>query len=316
MSNGLYKFKLSPHGLSSIDNMGPNLISANRAIGFLSLLLAAGVALAVPFESSRDRGRHPPIGVSYLGFDRNEYPGDDKLAGLRQTFSFSGYWLNIPPGEKSNSWVGKRRVIQDVGFGFVVLFNGRQYADIKASGDAAKLGDSDAALAVSSVRREGFPSKTIIFLDQEQGGRLLPEQRSYLLSWSDGVISGGFRAGVYCSGIAVKESSGNTIVTAIDIRDHAGSRELHYWVANDSCPPSPGCAFPGKVSSPMASGISFAEVWQYAQSPRRLEFTKRCQSNYATDGNCYPPAGDHAQQLHVDLNVATSSDPSHARKKD
>jgi hypothetical protein len=34
---------------------------------------------------------------TYLGFDRNDYPGDANLHVLRQTFSFTGYWLNNPP---------------------------------------------------------------------------------------------------------------------------------------------------------------------------------------------------------------------------
>jgi len=35
---------------------------------------------------------------AYLGFDRNQYPGDANLKALRQTFSYTGYWLNNPPG--------------------------------------------------------------------------------------------------------------------------------------------------------------------------------------------------------------------------
>jgi hypothetical protein len=37
---------------------------------------------------------------SYLGFDRNTYPGDANLKALHQTFAYTGYWLNNPPGEK------------------------------------------------------------------------------------------------------------------------------------------------------------------------------------------------------------------------
>ncbi|HEX6465839.1 MAG TPA: hypothetical protein VFZ99_00960, partial [Terriglobales bacterium] len=44
--------------------------------------------------------------TAYLGFDRNLYPGDENLALLRKTFSFTGYWLNNPPGEQSNTWLG------------------------------------------------------------------------------------------------------------------------------------------------------------------------------------------------------------------
>src|SRR5580698_8772386 len=69
----------------------------------------------------------------YIGFDRNDYPGDANLKTLRQTFSYSGYWLNNPPGAKTNSWLGKRKTLEEAGFGFLVLFNGRTYAEIKAA---------------------------------------------------------------------------------------------------------------------------------------------------------------------------------------
>ncbi len=223
-----------------------NLNASVSRMGALLLVVATGASLAVPFQLARDSGTQSAH-AGYLGFDRNNYPGDANLKVLRQTFSYSGYWLSKPPGENSNSWAGKRRTLQAAGFGFLVLFNGRTDAQIKSAGDAAKLGSSDAATAVSAARREGFPSQTIIFLDQEEGGRLLPEQRSYLHAWVDGVNAVSFRAGVYCSGIASKEASGASIVTAEDIRQNAGGRKLEYWVVNDACPPSPGCAFPKPV---------------------------------------------------------------------
>jgi len=74
-------------------------------------------------------------------------------------------------------------VVQELGFGFLVVFNGRTFAQIKEAADATKLGASDGVMAVSSARHEGFPAGTIIFLDQEEGGRLLPEQRGYLHAW-------------------------------------------------------------------------------------------------------------------------------------
>ena len=255
-----------------------------------------------------------PAHAAYLGFDRNDYPGDESLKLLRSKFAFAGFWLNNPPGTSNNSWAGKRRAVQSLGFGFLVVFNGRTLAQIKAAGDATKVGASDGALAVSSARREGFPAKTIIFLDQEEGGRLLPEQRAYIHAWADAVQSAGFRAGVYCSGIAFKEGSGATVITAEDIRQNAGGRRLVYWVTNDSCPPSPGCVLPSKPPNPAASGVPFADVWQFAQSPRRAEFASGCSANYSTDGNCYPPGGE-AQDLHVDVDVATSADPSQARTR-
>jgi hypothetical protein len=254
--------------------------------------------------------------AGYMGFDRNDFPGDANLKILRQTFSYSGYWLNNPPGDQANSWVGKRKSLQTAGFGFLVLFNGRTYSEIKSSGDAQKLGDSDAAAAAKAALAEGFPAKTIIFLDQEQGGRLLPEQRAYVLAWVDGVTAAHFGAGVYCSGIAARESSGVSIVTAKDIRDHTDGRKIEYWIVNDSCPPSPGCTVSQKNMAPQGSGLPFADVWQFSQSPRRPDFAKGCHATYNKDGNCYPPNISATQRLHIDLDVASSSDPSHGRRPD
>jgi hypothetical protein len=282
--------------------------------------IIAGVLafLTVDFQLMPDSNT-PPAQAGIFGFDRNDYPGDSNLKVLRQTFAYSGYWLNNPPGAKANPWTGKQKTLQSAGFGFLVLFNGRTYAEIK-TGDADKVGRSDAAAAVSAARADGFPSQTIIFLDQEQGGRLLPEQRAYLHAWVDGVTSAHFAAGVYCSGIAAKEGSGTSIVTAEDIRENANGRKIKYWVVNDSCPPSPGCTVSAKSLSPAASGIPFADVWQFAQSPRRKDFARGCSASYNKDGNCYPPgivpAGDRTQKLNVDLDVATSSDPSHGRTRD
>jgi hypothetical protein len=245
---------------------------------------------------------------AYLGFDRNEYPGDANLKALRQTFSYAGYWLNHPPGEKTNTWTGHRPAVESAGFGFLVLFNGRLYAELKSEAKAAVLGRSDAQAAAAGAKREGFPAKTVIFLDQEQGGRMLPEQKAYIYAWVDGVEAAGFRAGIYCSGMAAADD-GN-VVTAEDIRQNAAGRQIVYWVTNDACPPALGCAFPQHPPSPAQSGVGFAEVWQFAQSPQRKDVAGRC-TNYSRDGECYPPGAP--ARLHVDVNTATSADPSHGR---
>jgi len=248
-----------------------------------------------------------PTTSSYLGFDRNAYPGDDNLKTLRQTFSFAGFWLNNPPGEAGNQWIGKRKAVEAAGFGFLVLFNGRLDANLKNVARATSLGKSDAQAAVTAARREGFPPRIVIFLDQEQGGRMLPEQKAYLYSWVDAVNAAGYRAGIYCSGI---ESPGSRIVTADDIRDNAGGRGIVYFVSKDACPPSPGCAFPKKPPSPAASGIRFADVWQFAQSPKRRDVAAGCPANYDPDGSCYPPGTSPRQALHVDVETASTPDPS------
>jgi|SRR5580692_4342271 hypothetical protein len=265
----------------------------------MNLLLILVATLAA---SAQADGR-----ITYLGFDANNYPGDASLKALHQTFAYMGYWLSPPPGEKANSWLGHRAAVESAGFGFLVLFNGRLYAELKTVANATRMGQSDARAAAAAARREGFPQATIIFLDQEQGGRMLPEQKAYIYAWVDGVIAAGFRAGIYCSGI-VAVDDGNA-VTAEDIREHAGKREIVYWTINDACPPAPGCAFPVHPPSPAESGVKFAEVWQFAQSPQRKDLPGRC-TNYSRDGNCNAPG---IAGLKVDLNSATSPDPSHGR---
>jgi hypothetical protein len=267
-------------------------------------LLAVWMTLAVNAQAQS----------SYLGMDRNDYPGDQAMKSLRQTFAFTGYWLNNPPAEKQNTWQGHRKTLEAMGYGFLLLFNGREYAAIKASGNATRLGTSDAASAVQSAKREGFPRGAILFLDQEQGGRMLPEQRAYIHAWADEVVRGGYRAGVYCSGIPFRESGNVTVVTADDIRDNAGRRELHFFVSNDQCPPSPGCVV-SPPPRPADSGVAFASVWQYAQSPRRPQMTTTCRQTYATDGNCYAPGFSPGSSVYLDLDSADSADPSHARTK-
>ncbi len=252
---------------------------------------------------------------TYLGLDRNDYPGDTSMLLLHKTFAFTGYWLNNPPGENRNSWTGHRAQLESMGYGFILLFNGREYAELKASGDAAGVGKRDAAAAVSAAKSEGFPPKSIIFLDQEQGGRMLPEQRAYIHAFVDGVTASGYRAGVYCSGIPFKESAKSSVVTANDIRENAGGRDVKFFISNDQCGPAPGCVFPAAPPAPGASGVAFAEVWQYAQSPRRPELTASCRKTYAADGNCYPPGVAPSTGLHIDVDSAASPDPSHARSR-
>jgi hypothetical protein len=270
------------------------------------VLLLCGLAVVPTLAPQIAKAPSP---APYLGFDRNEYPGDEALRFLRKTFSFTSYWLGPPPGEKRNSWLGKRALLQAQGFGFVVLFNGRESRTLRTSAHARQKGMLDAQNAVESAQQEGFAKGTVIFLDIEEGGRLPGPYHEYLQAWSNTLAKAGYRAGVYCSAIPVDEGQGVRITTAQDIRAHVASPGLIYWVYNDACPPAPGCAFPADPPQPAQSGFSTGTIWQYAQSPRRREFTAGCPANYAPDGNCYAP-GDAERRWFLDANVATTPDPS------
>ena len=250
---------------------------------------------------------------TYLGLDRNDYPGDAAMQSLRKTFAFTGYWLNNPPGADRNTWKGKRPQLQAMGYGFLLLFNGREYNELKASGDAAAVGSRDAAAAVQAATAEGFPKEPSFSSTRSREDACFPSSAPTFMPGSTVVVKGGYRAGIYCSGIPFRESSKVSVVTANDIRDNAAGREIHFFISNDQCGPSPGCVFPGTPPRPAASGVAFAEVWQYAQSPRRPEMTAACRQTYASDGNCYPPGVPPSSGLHIDVDSADSPDPSSGR---
>jgi hypothetical protein len=70
-------------------------------------------------------------------------------------------------------WQGKRQVLTLSGFGFLVLFNGRLDRQLKSFSNSRMLGMHDATISVETAKKEGFPRGTMIFLDQEEGGRML-----------------------------------------------------------------------------------------------------------------------------------------------
>lgn len=266
----------------------------------------ASLAVASPAHGSQD---------SYVGFDINDYPGDNTLPALRRHFGFIGYWLNTPPGNKQNNWKGRREPLRQAGFGFLVLFNGRleaQIARAKRSGTTpTALGENDASETIAAAQREGFPAHTLLFLDQEEGGRLTAPQSAYLVAWTEAVARSSYLPGVYASGQPVNDSPGKTITTIQDIREQIATKHLHpiaVWVYQDACPPANGCSLqPPPLGT---SGTPDIAAWQYAQSPRRKAITLACGKTYSQDGNCY---AKDLPDLPLDLSVSGSPDPSHGR---
>lgn len=287
-------------------NMKPSII-------FYSAALAASAIALTFFARAQPPQPVSPPRSAYLGFDRDIYPGDPAFATLRKNFAFTGYWLGPPPAGKNTTWLNKRNFLRRSGFGFLVLFSGRDGSEFKNAQDAAAKGANDARSAAVAAKREGFPAATIIFLDIEEGGRLSAAYHAYLRVWFDDLARGGYRAGVYCSGMPAKETGGITILTADNIRANAANRDFAFFVYNDACPPSPGCTFPAEAPAPSASGVSFAQAWQFAQSPRRKQFSAHCPPGHHQNGNCYSPA-DTSFSWELDVDAATSADPSNGAR--
>jgi hypothetical protein len=304
-------------------------------VSTFAALSACGCNYAVPADqTAQSAGTHAEVQVgpprvqassatppeTYRGFDRNDYPGDATMQALHGSFAFTGYWLTPPPGDHTNSWVGKRVTLREQGWGFLLLANGRLYKEIlkaRRSGTTpAQLGQKDAQVAVAAAKSEGFPAHAVIFLDQEEGGRLLDEQAEYLLAWTEAVAASDYKPGVYASGQPVPDGptvSGKqaTIDTVEHIRSMVKQQHLHevaIYDYQDACPPAPGCTLTPKPLS--EAGEPELTIWQYAQSPRRPEITKACAKTYSADGNCYAPG---FPSLNLDLDAARSADPSTGR---
>jgi hypothetical protein len=111
------------------------------SVSLATAFFACGLGLLASNALVGIQATRPPGAFSrtYVGFDRNRYPGDSALKLLRQNFSFSGYWLNAPPNETSDTWEGKRELLTSNGFGFLLLFNGRLYRELKAPADPIRV---------------------------------------------------------------------------------------------------------------------------------------------------------------------------------
>src|SRR5437773_2166909 len=112
-----------------------------RAATFSGIALVAVAMLFAFGDCARVTSVSADSRQAYLGFDLNDYPGDAALPKLRKTFAFSSYWISPPPGEKTNAWKGKRDLLRSRGFGFLVLYSGRDSSALKNDADAKSKGD-------------------------------------------------------------------------------------------------------------------------------------------------------------------------------
>ena len=191
--------------------------------------------------------------------------------------AWTGFYLGPAPSHSGASWMTKRAVLMQQGWGLAAIYVGQQDSGPGSHQVDASHGDADGAEAVTLARWAGFPPSTVLYLDIETGGPLSAAMTQYLQHWCAKVTAAGFTAGAYLS-----------YTTADSARLAVPGLKL--WVfrirtADVNVDKDP----PFRSNPPTESGVADSVAWQWAQ-------------------NCKIPIP--GGRLLVDLNVASTKDPS------
>lgn len=290
---------------------------AGRASAFLLVTITAaacasaggggGGPVTVPAPQPRT------VAGGFAGFDTGIYPGDAAMRAWRQTspYQWVGYYL-AAPCHRDLSWSGKREALVGMGWGTAVLYLGQQdwaaapnrapapdtaRADTAAAQpqppaasaapppacSAANLsaarGTTDANDAAARAAAEGFPSRTVIYLDVERVTTVSLALTQYVQAWVEGVLADER----YTPGIYVHRLNADAIAAvaraAYSVKGRTDSPPV--WVTSST-------GFSLELP-PSASGVAYADVWQ---GPLDVQET----------WGGYP--------LQVDINIAASRSPS------
>lgn len=247
--------------------------SASETVG----RAAAGVAQV----AARVTGQDAPFGDetndgTWLGFDTHTYPGDDKMRAWKNApnapYSWVGYYLPGAPCHRSTSWQGRRRVLQDMGWGLAMVYVGQQtwgrtpraltpaqMARHRSRGTTctadfvnASRGVTEGLDAIHIAKAEGFERNSVIFLDIERMERIPGRMRDYYRAWVATVLKDAY----YQPGIYVHSHNAQAVYSDVKaLFEAAGVEdEPRFWVASarDFSPDK----------APEDVGHPFAGMWQ------------------------------------------------------
>lgn len=239
----------------------------------------------------------PTVTTTFYGFDRSTYPGDSVMQDwwTNTVLYWTGLYLAPAPHHANMSWMTKRSTLKAMGWGFGLLYVGRQAGDGGLLTDAQ--GRSDAQNASALAQQAGFSPATNIFLDIETGGLLSSAFHAYIKGWTQEMFNHTpFVASIYCS---YSQTPGQIKTAVAPIIPP-------FWCWRLGCPPSPGCTLIMPAPAPSGCGVSYASAWQFAQSG----LPGSC-PGFSSTGNCNLKSG--ASSYPVDLDTANSRDPSNGR---
>jgi hypothetical protein len=240
----------------------------------------ADVAAQVAQVAATVTGQKSPLadaqtGGKHMGFDTHTYPGDKTMQAWKSApgapYRWVGYYLPGPCHHDA-SWVGKRQKLVDMGWGLAVVYVGQQtwgrtprpltpqrLAQLQKSGktcDAdlitAERGRADADDAIAATLKEGFPERSIVFLDIERMETMPQAMRDYYRAWAKRLLEDGrFRPGAY-----VHKHNAEAVHAELQTEVAAAGldEEPRIWVAS-------GRGFE-EGKAPQDVGFAFAGVWQ------------------------------------------------------
>jgi hypothetical protein len=263
--------------------------------GMLALMLGCGESLTAPGSARSDvvqaaatvaqvaaavTGQDAKFadeaqGGKALGFDTHTFPGEKTMRAWKNEpgapYSWVGYYLPSPC-HKDGSWVGKRQLLADMGWGMAVVYVGQQtwgrnpktlspdqMAQMIKSGTACNAdllstvrGAADGADAIAVSEREGFAPRSIIFLDIERMEVMPQAMRDYYRAWAKALlVDGRYRPGVY-----VHKWNAQAVYDDLKAEFAAAgvNEEPRIWIAS-------GTGF-DEGKAPQDVGFAFAGVWQ------------------------------------------------------
>ncbi|MEO5997440.1 MAG: hemopexin repeat-containing protein [Chitinophagaceae bacterium] len=206
-------------------------------------------------------GVRAPVMLGFAGMDSLGYPGDAVMQQLwnETNLTWTGFYLAPAPSQGSTAWMTRLDFLRGIGWGVAPVYVGQQQPEQNSPGShniSAPQGTLDAANAILLALSAGYATGSVIYLDIETGGPIQPGLAAYYKSWVQGVITGGFKPGVYCSFLLANQ------FFALD-------RRPAFWTFNLSkFANGPTAIYQSTMPSPepVLSSIENAAVWQLAQN--------------------------------------------------
>jgi hypothetical protein len=195
--------------------------------------------------------------MAYAGFDRADCPEISFMAKLKAetNLAWCGFYLPAP-SQAGTTWKGKRAALVAQGWGLAPVYVGQQVTGPGSHLVTAEQGTLDGAHAAQAMAAEGFPQKSWVYLDLENGPPLPYEQRDYVGAWVDAVEVNGYCAGVYCS-----------FMLAANIASlRPSARIWAFHVRTTSAHVVGGTTFASP--DPATSGFAGASIWQLDDEAR------------------------------------------------